>query len=507
MNVIDTDVLVIGAGAAGIRAALAASEEGANVTMINRTEPANSGSTFSNLSGGWGIQALLDDERTEAQLEPFYEEIVKIGLGICDLSLVRILVEESVPRLKDLITYGLRLKKDPSGNYLRVKGCFSKHERAFITESMANIKKTFQAMLNRSRAKVINGSALELIKAHDECWGAWILTYGNHMLQITAKSTILATGGGAGIYRDHLVGDDQVGEGYALAHRIGAKLINLEFIQFMPGLQKGGTRLFLPLSDLQEPDMLLDSEGHDLLEAQLPYPLTRAEVIESRKKHFPFSCRDVSYLVDIAIAMERDSGREVFWGKCQKMGESIRVVHYSHAFNGGIKINERAESTIPGLFAAGEVAAGCHGADRIGGCMMTATQVFGKRAGKFAALRVKKTDKTAEEITIPENILKLHHHMPLYCNNESPNHIVEEIRETFSQETMLLRNKNGLTSCLSKIKRAKKEIEEHCMERYVANLTNLNMLQVMELIARVALKRNESMGPHYRSDYPPESPS
>jgi len=136
METITSDVLVIGAGAAGIRAALAASEAGAEVLMVEKGIPTQSGSTFSTLSQGWGIQALVGEERTDKNFESFYDDIIRVGLGRCDQKLVRILVEESGPRLEDLISYGIRLRKDSRGNHIRTKGCFSEFERPFLTEDI-----------------------------------------------------------------------------------------------------------------------------------------------------------------------------------------------------------------------------------------------------------------------------------------------------------------------------------------------------------------------------------
>ena len=129
MITLNTDVLILGAGAAGIRAALAACKEGAQVTIVSKGQVAESGSTFSNISKGWGIQALVQEECSNEDTENFYDEIIRVGLGECDSKLAQILVEESGSRVEDLISYGIRFRKDPTGNYLRVKGCFSDYRR------------------------------------------------------------------------------------------------------------------------------------------------------------------------------------------------------------------------------------------------------------------------------------------------------------------------------------------------------------------------------------------
>jgi succinate dehydrogenase/fumarate reductase flavoprotein subunit len=374
-----TDVLIIGACAAGIRASLAAAEEGADVLVVSIGPVTRSGSTFSSLSAAWGIQALLGDERTDQNLEEFFREIVEAGLGVCDERLARILVEESGPRVEELMAYGLRFKKDPNGRHLRVKGCFSEHERAFLTEDAENIRSSFQAMLRR---------------------------------------------------------------------------------ESIPGEE------------------------------------SRKRAVKERAKHHPFSSRDRSGLVDLALAEARKSGNRVFYRRSKSEAEQLEVVHMAHAFNGGAAIDEKAETTVPGLFAAGEVAAGPHGADRVGGCMMTATQVFGARAGRFAA-------RFALERTLAETANPL---PALLCKSKergsesiSPAALASA-RETFAKEAMVLRDGRGLEECLQRIGEARTAIAGETEP--LTRVTGEHLLTVMEIVTMAALQREESLGPHYRADIP-----
>ena len=190
METIVTDVLVIGAGAAGIRAALAASESGVEVLMVTKGQVSHSGSTFSTLSGGWGIQALFGDERNNENSEAFFKDIMRVGLGRCDPKLVRILVEESGPCLEDLISYGIPFKKDSQGRYIRARGCFSTHKRAFLTEGLQNIREAFLSILRRSPVKIMGAYALDLITADGACWGAWVTTKAGEIVRINARATI-----------------------------------------------------------------------------------------------------------------------------------------------------------------------------------------------------------------------------------------------------------------------------------------------------------------------------
>ena len=116
IEILSTDVMVIGAGAAGIRAAVAACRQDAGVVIVAADEVAGGGATFSELSPGWGIQALVGKERTAANLEAFYDDVIRVGLGCCNPQLVRILVEESGARIQDLISDGLQSKPGQMAN-------------------------------------------------------------------------------------------------------------------------------------------------------------------------------------------------------------------------------------------------------------------------------------------------------------------------------------------------------------------------------------------------------
>jgi fumarate reductase (CoM/CoB) subunit A len=501
---INTDVLIIGAGAAGIRAALAASGAGAEVLMVAKGPPTASGSTFSPLSKGWGIQALVDREGTDKNIEIFFEDIIRVGLGRCDPKLAHILAEDSGARFQDLLSYGLRFRQDSQGNHLRVPGCFSRVNRAFITEDYANLKDTFQTMLKKSRSRLIQGQSLDLIVSDGMCWGGWVLsTATKDILEVQSKATILATGGGAAIFTDHFAPSHQAGDGYTLAHRAGAEIDNMEFIQFMIGVKGDNSMSFMPLTSLKT-GILQAGQSRDLLRKRIPDSNIRKGAVNNRLLHFPFSCRDSSYLIDKTIADENKQNNPVLWAS-KKGGPIFEVVHLVHAFNGGIRINEKAATSIPGLFATGEVAAGPHGADRIGGCMMTATQVFGERAGRYAAQHAKKT-KQYHDINDKTSIFKLRKKTP--DQNSSLNRLKKDARATISKHVMILRNQEGLIRCRKNLRQIQHEADTFGwwdMKDMSDFFSLRSILTVGRLVADSALANPVSIGSHFRTDSPAKS--
>ncbi len=498
-----TDILILGSGAAGIRAAISAGEAGGEVLLVTPGKITESGSTFSKIATGWGIQALMAEERTDQRLKHFFEDITRVGLGRQDPMLARILVEESGPRLEDLISYGIAFQRDDSGDFRRAKGCFSDTKRAYITADFNNIRQSFLSILRQRCVRIVTGYTLDLIMADGECWGAWILNNSGELIKLSAKATVLATGGGAGIYQHHLVDDDQVGDGYALAYRAGVELTNLEFIQFMLGLKGNGKRKFLPLGQLKEPQTIQDAAGKDLLEAACQDRRSRVEAIKKRQTHMPFSCRDASGRIDVAIARAALNGEKTYWQINGANGHRPEVVHYAQAFNGGVKINAKAETTLAGLFAAGEVAAGPHGADRIGGCMLTATQVFGRRAGHYAALRALKIKKGFNPGRHPS--ADLNGKGQRFQKPVSPkiSNIVKQVKRVMSEHAAVVRTEEGLKNCLRTLVDynsqldAIKSVDISERKKYIQAQ---HMTTTARLVVESALLRKDCCGSHYRED-------
>jgi L-aspartate oxidase len=311
---------------------------------------------------------------------------------------------------------------------------------------------------------------------------------------------VLATGGGAGIFTNHLVRDEDGGDGYALAYRVGAEMRNMEFIQFMLGIRGDGIRRFLPLSELKRPGRILDSNGEDLLKTAIPDKDARLKVCEERTKHHPFSTRDASSLIDIAVARTWSGGGKVYWAGEEDRQASLEVVHFSHAFNGGIQIDETGQSKVPNLFAAGEAAAGPHGADRIGGCMMTATQVFGARAGKAAAQRARRVTPSSDRVSPPGPSCETFRPRVRNHTEVALSDLEGEGRRICSAHLMLLRDEDGLNACLAGVKDALSLVESTTDAAWQDTLRVRNALTVTSLVAEAALARKESLGPHFRTD-------
>ena len=505
-----TDVLVLGAGAAGIRAAVRACETGSNVIVVAKEKAANGGSSFSPVTGGWGMQALTGCEQTPERTDLFHRDIIDVGLGACDPDLARILVEESGEAFQDLVSYGLAFRKDENGEYIREKGCFSVHKRAFLTDGLANIRASFQSAFSASGAKTVIGRAVRLLVADNACFGALVVAKDGTSVEIRSRATVLATGGGAGLFEYHSVGETQTGEGIALAIDAGAKIANMEFIQFMIGMKSGEEKRFFPLRKLKDRAVLTDSEGRDLPEKEIEDEGLRARALKDRLGHAPFSSRDASCLVDRSIARANRNGGAFFLerngdGNGEKNGSTRawNVVHLAHAFNGGVKIDASAESSVQGLFAAGEAAAGPHGADRIGGCMMTATQVFGKRAGYFASKRAKELKYGPWPEISPPKAPLLEKKPSVDFASREKSEIMDRIKRCLSEHAGVLRSEKGLSMCLAALDDVKLQLEDLNQSQALSSTDYYEIAHAITTagsIARSARRRKTSLGAHFRED-------
>ena len=507
MKQITSEVLVIGAGAAGVRAAVAAAEAGAEVTLVARAAPGAGGSSFNRVCGGWGIQALMGAERTPAALETFFDEIIAGGLGRCDPTLARILVEESGARLADLIKWGVRFRRQPDGTFVRATGCFSFVPRAYMTDGLASVRRAFLSICRRHAVRIVTGQVADLAVADGGCHGAWLMQSDGTLLQIQAGATVMAAGGGAALFEDHMATAGQGGDGIAMAARAGADLHNLEFIQFMLGTKAGGQRGFVALETLDRPGAIRDSQGADILAAAFSDAARCATALAARQTHLPFSCRDAGFRIDQAVARCRTAGGPVFWHSPDGP-PPVPVVHYAHAFNGGVRIDPGGATSLPGLYAAGEAAAGPHGADRLGGAMLAATQVFGARAGAAAGAHARKLSTAAFPIIAPPDWLVRAGRATGWHLNPIPaaGRLVARIKAVTSAHAALIRHDAGLRQArvlLADCRGLRDDLLTAGRLSPLQAVRTRNMLDAARALLRAIDGQPFSLGSHLRQDFPP----
>ncbi len=509
-DVVDCHVLVIGSGGAGVRAAIEAAGHGDTV-LVTKTIAGKGGCTT--MAEG-GYNAVL---KKEDSCEIHYEDTLKGGAFLNDPDLVKILVQESPLRMDDLIRWGAvfdftkenEIAQRPFGGQRFPRTCYAGDRTGH--EMMMTLVEQLDAA---DVTKLQEVTVIDLLKDGDRVTGAIALDENGSIVVLKADSTVLATGGGSRVYDVSTNSSSGTGDGFAMGYRAGAELIDMEMVQFHP------TGAVYPY----------DARGRLITEA------VRGEggILKNRlgerfmKKYDPdrmeLSTRDV---VSRAIATEIAAGRgtprggvyldvthlpkeqietklPVMLEQFLKYGVDIRtepmeVAPTAHHIMGGLKITPEGKTTLPGLFACGESAGGVQGANRLGGNALADTQVFGKRAGEFAARaekRVKKID--------PAQIAKQEERLDRFlAGTENPAVVRTELQQAMWRGAGIFRDEAGLKNALAVASRLMQAPIKAVSTKNLADCCIVeNMCLTASLICRSALIRPESRGAHMRVDIP-----
>ena len=359
---LDCDVLVLGAGLAGQRAAWAAAETvpGLRILIVSPVKTP-SGSSFANRNDALGLQVPGPDQADE-----FMEEVLALaGPAAVRLDLVRAMADDAPMRLTELLSLNLAFRRDAAGGLMRFPGCFSAVPRAVIFDGLAKAHAAFRAKVRSLGAEFLHGYAaigLDRDAAGRVC-GAQLLALRSSpnredRLDIRAKTVVAALGGPAALYATHICGPGGTGLSYGLLAEAGAEIVNAPFMQFFWG--EAGSLAFVNPGDL-------------------PWPDSAEDLAAARRGHCPVASGLPDRQLDLALLARRDAG-----GLVQVPGRPP-IVLAAQAGNGGALIDADGRTAAAGLYACGECAGGMHSADRIGGCMVLAALTFGARAGAAAA--------------------------------------------------------------------------------------------------------------------------
>ena len=470
VDVTRSDVLVIGAGLAGLRAGIEARKNGAKVIIVSKGKPAS----FYKQSATRGVQAVLD----KYDDEKFVREIIEIGLGEVDENLAEVLAGESKDRVEELGKFGVKVNQE------RVAGCFSDTPRAFVIPDLDNLA----SALTTAAPEIMHDTMIiKLLTEDGRIVGALGVNKQGKQIVFNTQAVIIAAGGGCGIYNNTLTVPSIVGSSAVLAREVGAQIKNMEFSQFMIGIKKGPD--FFPKDYFMRSPSIYDSRGKDLLSTYYnseSLPVAYKE----RSHHFPFSTRDSSKWIDIAIA--RASERQ---GARIKVDDSeYDVAPFGHASNGGIVINAKGETTVQGLYACGEASTGMHGADRMGGAMVTSALVFGARAGRFASeYALTKKDQDIKPIFVePDTVGGLD--LGELKNFEGT------LRQLMTSNAMVAREPDEIgqsipiVELMQNVLNIKSYKDASCMWKYYELKT---IADYSLLLLKSILNRKESKGPHY----------
>ena len=496
----ETDFVVLGAGVAGLRAAIELAGAG-RVLVLAKKEVMN---PSAQLAEG-GITAALSDE-DEVILH--LQDTLIAGDGLCRLEAVKILVEEGSQRIEELIAWGKQF--DRNGTKL-VFGSEAAYSRGHILHAQGD--STGREILRALHAKVQtrkNISVLEfqfstgLLTKDQRVTGVSLISEKGLPEEIACSAVLLATGGMGQIYRNTTNPEAATGDGVAMAFRAGAEVSDLEFIQFHP------TALYLKKAPRFLLSEALRSEGaylrniemdrfmgkyHPLAEQAPGDVVARAIMheMEVSSAKDPFVYLDLTHLN--AARVQKRFPR--IYATCMKHNiditeDVIPVRPAAHFSMGGVRTDLEGRTSLAGLYAAGEAAAtGVHGANRFASNSLLEGLVYGARAGKAMREEPKQARKAASRQKKAES-----QNGPVDAGIEE---LIGQIQDIMWKDAGLVRTRIGMQEAIRTLEGLAARVE-HPRTRRACEAANLHLAGL--LVARSALAREESRGAHYRTDYP-----
>ncbi len=506
------DVLVIGSGAAGLRAAIAARQRGADVRIISespvgfRSNTAIARAVFAT-SGVWG--------KAGDSAAVHRDDIIAGGRYIGDPRLATAMTSAVRRQVDDLREFGVSfIERDGAMLVGRAPGhSFPRHVNVRQNRGI-NITRPMRHYAAGLGVGFIEGVCVtRLLRSGERMVGVLGIDARGKSLVATAPATVLATGGGGKVYLRTNNAIGSTGDGYALAYQAGAVLRDMEFVQFYPtGWGDQPARMVFYEGLLPLGAVIRNSLGEDVLLKNGLTDFTKvtrdvlartimAEITAGRGI-------DGSLIFDLAAVPEERTSALRRVREMSQAGDRDRlpVAPTVHFFMGGVRIGASTETGIDGLFAAGEVCGGLHGANRLGGNAISETLVFGTIAGERAAAETAVAAPAAPEGEVSAGLDNLRS-LASGSREEDLGELRLALRRTMWQRAGVVREAFGLEAALGDIEELRGRLAAASLTGPVELFDAVkldNMLTVSEMICRAALLRTESRGAHFRSNFPEE---
>ncbi len=497
-----TDVLVIGAGIAGLRAALEVPPS-LDVLVVTKDQVQQSNSSYAQ----GGIAGVLSPED---RFENHIEDTLTAGGGLCDRAVVELVVREAPDQIGDLIRWDTHFDEEDGQLALTREGGHS-HRRIVHALGDATGHEVMRAIIERARQAphvtlLDDTFTIDLLTDGGACVGAVVWRPGQGVQLVWAKQTILASGGAGMVYRETTNPPVATGDGMAAAYRAGAELRDMEFMQFHPTvLYVAGSGRFLITEAVRgEGAYLRDKSGVRFMPAEDPRAelaprdvVAQAIVRCMERTHHPNVYLDLSHL-DPARVRQRFPGIDKV---CRGFGlditrDRIPIRPGAHYMIGGVTVDLLGRTTIPGLWAAGEVtSSGLHGANRLASNSLLEGLVFGAACGRGAA---------AAAAALPDRLTAL----PLRSHFEPETAETLDVADVTNSLRSLMVRKMGIVRDKAGLEEAARDVAFWC--RYAlarefdsrAGWELQNLLTIARLMIGSALLREESRGVHFRADFP-----
>jgi len=528
---VDVEVLVVGAGAAGARTAIELAEHGVEDVLVLGKR--NHGDAHTTWARG-GINGALGTHDPEDDWTIHAADTLNEGHFVNDPEKVETVTKQMPERLRELDDWGMDFSRTESGEPdQRYFGAQSFRRTAFAGDY------TGEALLNTLVEKAQehevpyreNVMVTKLLSDGERSYGAVGFDMeSNEFLLFNAGAVVLAAGGYAAVYNRHSSRDDENnGDGPALAHDAGARLMDMEFVQFHPtgmavdesdpewepwsgrlvteAVRGEGGRLYNAdgerFMERYSPDQM-ELDARDVVARAIAQEISEGRGTENGGVYLDISHREQSFIQERLPRMyERFSDLGVDMAE-----EAVEVAPTSHYGMGGVVVDENAETDIDGLFTIGETMAGVHGANRLGGNSLAETVAYGVVAGEAVAERVDGPGHVPEAVraSLAEPHLRGLQSTAGVESEYEPETLLTELRDLMWEHAGILRDEASLRTGLDELNDIRRKAEKldvgGVTSRSFEFAIDLGfMLTVSESVLRSALERTESRGAHYRTDH------
>ena len=528
---IETDILIVGAGGAGMYAALSAARAGAKrVLLADKSLVARGGAT---VMAQMTVAAALGEECPD-NWTAHLEDTLVAGRGLCDEKLAAALCEDAPIRIREMEEWRVGWARRENGHIAQVTAPGHSRPRCCYVDFLNTgpaVAATLRRQLGRVEAirRVSNLTVTDLVATDGEVVGAVALdAVSGEPVTIAAKAVVIAAGGLTRIFQRNSASANMGGDGYALALAAGAELVDMEFVQFFPighlaprlvgmdpimwdpfryklggRLLDGNGREFLPDYGSDE------TSGYTTPRDLATYAITK-EVAAGRGsphggvylsfKHVPRAELEAAF----GPVIERLARNGIDLTRVP-----VEVAPIAHYHMGGIAVDEHLASGVPGLFAAGEAAGGANGANRLSGNAIPEALVFGERAGRFAGAYARDRSHAWEPRAVASAVERIRSLAAGRNGQASAAEILGELRELMWVEVGPFRNAAGLGRAVTRLTELRAALADVSVapgrhfNPTIADWFELRAsLIVAEAVARSAAARCESRGAHQREDFP-----
>ncbi len=532
MRMHECDVLVVGAGGAGLRAALEAARAGAKVIVSNKGIPGASGTTYTAASDWMAFGAAFGHaDPRDAPREHWIDIMVKGGL-LCTPELARAIAFEAPERFQELDDWGGNFDRDENGGFRQILSDGARYPRAcgrgadtgpiivrVLMDQCRELNQTGPGSVEFLPRTMIVDLAVDGGQVH----GAWGVGMANdEPFGVVAPAVVLAAGGAGELFAINVFPGGATGDGYAMALRAGVPLVNFEFIQIGPSIVHPINFALSGVFWRLHPK-ITNVLGEEFIPRYVPEGADIEQAIYLKGVSYPFTVRNASKWVDVGVFTEISEGRGT-----EHRGVFMTLAHHSHEvietdarvpfehllkhgldlrkeavefapaiqhFNGGVRMDEHGRTIIPGLCACGENGGGQHGADRPGGNALADSQVFGRRAGASAAAVGHVADADVVRDAAQRGLDQL--------GGEGDGADADEVLADLSWQmwkgASVVRTAESLGAAHTAAREARERIASaRGSLRRRAEVRNLALLG--QCVAVPARMRTESRGTHYRAD-------